>query len=107
MICDDGKGGDEGSMHWRWPILLLLAASKWSPPPPYPCYVFGIHYCTLWRPDGAPARHLTTSARLSTLGGQCNGLHILIDGDRVAQSDQHDVIIVCGGLVVRVWEFCC
>lgn len=50
----------------------------------------------------APARDFAHGASRGTARGQSHGLHVLIDGGRLAQLDQHDVIVNVVGAVVRV-----
>lgn len=48
----------------------------------------------------APARDFAHGASRSTASGQSHGPHILVDGGRLAQLDQHDVIVNVVGAVV-------
>lgn len=49
-----------------------------------------------------PPRHCAHSPSRCTASRQSHRLHILVDHGRVAQFDQHDVIVNQPGLVVRM-----
>lgn len=49
-----------------------------------------------------PSRDCAHGASGGTTSGQSHRLHILVDGSRFAQLDQHDVVVNQPGLVVRM-----